>query len=56
MSHLRDIQKLRHNRQTPTQHTNQQRFSQPSQPDHLHINFDKINDHEATKTFTSRFN
>lgn len=55
MSHLRDIQKLRNNRNIPPYYTTTQRFSQPNQGETLNINLDRFVEPDHTKIYPMKF-
>jgi hypothetical protein len=53
MSHLRDIQKLRHTRNPPPHCETWLRFTPPNQPETYHIALNRL---DPSKTCTNKFN
>lgn len=55
MSHLRDIQKLRNNRHIQPYPSTSHRFSQPTNPDGININFDRFMEPQSSRTHGLKF-
>jgi hypothetical protein len=56
MSHLRDIQKLRNNRNPQAYYGTAVRFSPASQPETYYVNIDRFAESDPSKTCTIKFN